>query len=296
MLIRHKPPRELGLDEPLRHPDHAPPVSRRELIARGFRTGAAVVAAPSVLSLLAPRTAHATLSPDIDALKQACGITDGAGKIPFIAFDLAGGANLSGSEVLIGGTGGQLDFLSTAGYGKLGLPGDMVPNSAGPTTFVDTSLGLAWHADGGMLRGILSKVSVAAQANTNGAVIAARSENDTANNPHNPMYGIQKAGADGQLLTLIGSRASDSGGNSMAPMPYDLAYRPTKVDRTSDVTGLVDTGKLAELMAQNDAVAVLESMVRLSGDKLGRVNTNVSRDQAIKTMVECGYTKTAYLA
>ena len=34
MLIRHKPPRELGLDEPLRHPDHAPPVSRREMIAR----------------------------------------------------------------------------------------------------------------------------------------------------------------------------------------------------------------------------------------------------------------------
>lgn len=296
MLIRHKPPRELGLDEPLRHSDHALPVSRREMIARGFRTGAAVVAAPSVLSLLVPRTAQGALSPDIDALKQACGITDGAGKIPFIAFDLAGGANLSGSEVLVGGPGGQLDFLSTAGYGKLGLPGDMVPNSTGPTTFVDTSLGLAWHPDGGMLRGILSKVSVAAQANTNGAVIAARSENDTANNPHNPMYGIQRCGADGQLLTLIGSRASDSGGNSMAPMPYDLAYRPTKVDRTSDVTGLVDTGKLAELMAQNDAVAVLESMVRLSGDKLNRVDTNVSRDAAIKTMVECGYTKTAYLA
>jgi hypothetical protein len=31
----------------------------------------------------------------------------------------------------------------------------------------------------------------------NGAVIAARSENDTGNNPHNPMYGIYRAGADG---------------------------------------------------------------------------------------------------
>ena len=301
MLIRHKPPRELGLNEPLRHPDHPVPVTRRELISRGFHTGAAVVAAPSVLSLLAPRDAHGALAPDIEALKEACGITDGAGKIPFIAFDLAGGANLSGSEVLIGGPGGAIDDqLSTAGYGKLGLPGDMVPsspNAASPTNnFIDTSLGLPWHSDGGMLRGILSKASVLAQASTNGAVIAARSENDTANNPHNPMYGIQKCGADGQLLTLIGSRASDSGGNSMSPLPYDLAYRPTKVDRTSDVTGLVDTGKLAELMAQNDAVAVLESMVRLSGDKLGLVNTNVSRDAAIKTLVECGYTKTAYLA
>jgi hypothetical protein len=300
MLIRHKPPRELGLNEPLRHPDHKRPVTRREMIAQGLRTGGAVVAVPSVLSLLAPRDAHGALSPDIEALKDACGITDGAGKIPFIAIDLAGGANLNGSEVLIGGPGGQLDFLSTSGYQKLGLPGDMVPNApnaASPTNnFIDTSLGLAWHSDGGMLRGILSKASLAAQANTNGAVIAARSENDTGNNPHNPMYGIQRAGADGQLLTLIGSRAADSGGNSMAPMPYDLQYRPTKVDRTSDVTGLVDTGKLAQLMAQNDAVAVLESIIRMSGDKLARVDSNVSRDAAIKTLVECGYTKTAYLA
>jgi hypothetical protein len=37
-------------------------------------------------------------------------------------------------------------------------------------------------------------------------VIAARSENDTGNNPHNPMYGIHTAGADGSLATLIGSR------------------------------------------------------------------------------------------
>ena len=46
----------------------------------------------------------------------------------------------------------------------------------------------------------------ATAANTNGAVIPARSENDTGNNPHNPMYGICRAGADGELLTLIGSR------------------------------------------------------------------------------------------
>ena len=54
--------------------------------------------------------------PDLEALKSSCGIaTQGAGKIPFIVFDLAGGANISGSNVLVGGRGGQLDFLSTAG-------------------------------------------------------------------------------------------------------------------------------------------------------------------------------------
>jgi hypothetical protein len=34
----------------------------------------------------------------------------------------------------------------------------------------------------------------------------------------------------------------------------------------------------------------------MSGRKLDRIDTRVSRDAAIKTLVECGYTKTAYLA
>ena len=80
--------------------------------------------------------------------------------------------------------------------------------------------------------------------------MSVRSENDTGNNPHNPMYGIYRAGADGSLATLVGSRASDSGGNSMAPAGLiDLSVRPTKVDRASDVTGLVDTGQLASLLS-----------------------------------------------
>ena len=54
-------------------------------------------------------------------------------------------------------------------------------------------------------------------ADINGAVIPARSDNDTGNNPHNPVYGVYAAGADGALLTLVGSESRDSGGNSMAP-------------------------------------------------------------------------------
>ena len=95
-----------------------------------------------------------------------------------------------------------------------------------------------------MLQGIQEKAGNRAGF-VNGAVIPSRSDNDTANNPHNPMYGIARAGSDGSLLTLIGSRSSDSGGNSMAPaMMIDPGIRPTKVDRPSDVTGMVDTGKL----------------------------------------------------
>ena len=71
----------------------------------------------------------------------------------------------------------------------------------------------------------------ATAANVNGAVIPARSENDTGNNPHNPMYGIARAGADGSILTIAGSENSPSGGNSTEPvMLMNPELQPTKVD------------------------------------------------------------------
>jgi hypothetical protein len=310
MLIRNKIPRALGLDEPIHHEQtHKRPVTRRDFLAQGFTSGLATIAAPTVFSLFAnPRAAQAALSSDLLALKASCGLdVAGAGKIPFICIDLAGGANMVGSNVLIGGPGGQLDFLSTAGYGKLGLPGDMLPSMTNVTTgtsFTDSRLGLAFHSDSAFLRGILDRIAPATAASINGAVIAARSENDTGNNPHNPMYGIHQAGADGALATLIGSRASDSGGNSMAPAGLiDLSVRPTKVDRASDVTGLVDTGQLASLLSLDDTVAVMEAIQRISDRKLQKVDpkqpwadpkqTTVTRNEVVKELVNCGYVKAA---
>jgi hypothetical protein len=303
MIIRNKPPRKLALNEPIPHENHGRPHSRRDFLGRGLITGAAYITAPTFFSLFAnPRQAEAALSADIETLAQDCGIvTQGAGKIPFIAFDLAGGANLNGSEALIGGQGGQLDFLSAAGYANLGLPGDMTPNNP---SFVNTSLGLAWHSDGGMLRGILSRTAAGTRAGVNGAVIPALSENDTMNNPHSPIYGIATTGSNGSLLTLIGSEPTVSGGNSVAPADMiNLTLTPTVVDQASDVTGLVNTGQLGTLFPDpSDAVSVLESIARISGGtdpsafggKLAQVNM-LTRDTAIKTALRCGYVKSADL-
>ena len=308
MKIRRKSP--LGLNEPLRHPDHPRPVSRREFLAQGLLTGGVAFAGASAFSLFAnPRQAYAALSQDLIDLttkidpktgKIPCSIVPGAGKIPFICFDLAGGANIAGSNVLVGQAGGQLDFLSTAGYNKLGLPGNMTPNtSLGAGSFVDRQLGLAFHSDSAFLRGILERTATTTRANVNGTVIPALSQNDTSNNPHNPMYGIYSAGAQGALLSLIGSDSTDSGGSSLAPSyMMDIKLRPTKVDRASDVTGLVDTGKLVGLLSQADATAVLESMERVSRKKLdtASVLSDATADAVVKDLVQCGYVKAADLA
>jgi hypothetical protein len=280
---------------------HRPPVTRRDFLGRGMLSaGATVVGVSSIFSMFAnPRKAYATLASDIQALAASpCNIRAGAGKIPFIAFDLAGGGNIAGSNALVGGAGGQLDFLSTAGYNKLGLPGNMIPNSSvGAGNFVNTTMGLAMHSDSAYLRGISQRAVMTTLNNVNGAVIPAISQTDTNLNPHNPMYGIHSAGAAGDLLVLIGTEASASGGNSMAPAyMIDPTVNPTVVQRPSDVTGLVNTGSLVGLLNQADAVSVLESVERISAAKLGQVSTNIpSQDVAIKNLVQCSYVDSAYL-
>ena len=295
-------------DAPQLHADHPRPVTRRQFVAQGLMTGAAYTTGASILSLFSnPREALADLSADLDSLLQTpCQIsTNGAGKIPFICFDLAGGANIISSNVLVGQAGGQNDFLSTAGYEKMGLPGDMIPGLIDPTLqlpYANFDLGLGFHLDSAFRRGIMASLTPGNEALINGAVIPARSDNDTGNNPHNPMYGIARAGAgglgaNGSILTLAGTENTDSGGNSMLPAAlYDPELRPTKVDRPLDVANLVDTGDLVGILTKDDATAVMESIYRLSDQKMGQVDTQITRDAVIKQMVRCGYLKAADIA
>src|SRR6202051_1740966 len=279
-LNMSKKSQALGIHDPLRHQDHPRPRTRREFLAQSFITGSATVIGPSLLALLAaPRAARATLAGDISSLLGACGITTGAGKIPFICFDLAGGGNIAGSNVLVGGPKGQLDFLSAAGYSKLGLPGTMVPNPSTTGNNIDSTFGLRFHADSAHLRGMKTRVKTAsALSNTAGTVIPALSQNDTNVNPHNPMYGIWEYGARGGLLDLIGSVSSMSGGNSMAPPTMMIpSAAPVKISSSADSKGLVSTGQLTTLLpplpngTNPDVVNVMESMKRISDAKYSKV-------------------------
>ncbi len=269
-------------DAPLRHPDHPRPVTRRQFLAQGFLGGAAMVAAPSLFGLFRSREAYA------QAVAE-CGISGGGGRIPFLCMDLAGGASVSGSNVIGGGPGGQLDTLDDDGYIRMGLPLDQRPQLAGQ---VNVDLGLAFHADSAFLRGIQSKASPTTLANVNGCLFCARSDNDTGNNPHNPMYGIARAGANGSLVALVGTESSVSGGNSMAPASMmDPANRPVKVDRPSDATGLIDTGRLVELLDQQDAARVMSAIERISELKLARM----TEQAMVEEIVRCGYVESTYL-
>ncbi len=265
---------------PLLHEGHKRPVTRREFLGQGMVAGGAIIASPSLFGLL-----------DGDAEAQACSV-GAAGGIPFIGFDLAGGANIAGSNVLVG-QDGQLDELSVVGYEKLGLPADMTPQGvpAGTQVF-DDSMGLLFHFDSALLRGIRRFASPETLAKVNGTVICARSANDTANNPHNPIYGINAAGAMGALVPLIGTESSDSGGRSMVPAKmFEPSVRPTKVDRPEDATGLVDTGYLSQMLTGEGAGSVMAAIKDISDDKVARM----AEQQAVTDLVNCAYNKSADL-
>lgn len=277
--------KRLGIeaDQPFFHPDHPRPRTRREFLGQGFITGAAYVVAPSLLSMLGVNKANAQAS---------CALTGaGAGKIPFIGIDLGGGANIAGSNIMVGGPGGQDDPLNAEGYQLLGLPLSLSPlNSA--ITALDRTMNLAFHFDSAMLAGILDKAAPATLAKVEGVVIPSRSANDTQNNPLNPIYGIYSAGADGGLLPLIGTLATDSGGRSMNPLAMFLpAVRPTKIDRPSDVTGLVDTGKLTALLGGAGAGTVAQAIQAISAIKVAQIQ----EDAAVKDLVNCAYQQSSDL-
>jgi hypothetical protein len=281
-------------DAPLKFEDHGRPLSRRQFIRQGFMTGSATLLSAGMLGLFAnPNAVLADVAPDLDqlALDIGCDLAGAVNGVPFICFDLAGGANLAGSNVLVGQGGGQMDLLPGQDSSAASLL-----NPSANNDFINDDLKLLFHADSPMLRGILERAPTAV-GSVDGCVIPARSDNDTANNTHNPLYALAMAGARGEVVDLIGSRNSESGGNSMAPPMYiDPEFRPTKVDRPSDVTGMVDVGNLTAILGADDVTAVMEAMARVSHKKLKRVSTGLGNDAIIKDLVRCGYLRAADLA
>ena len=278
---RHDRPNEPEQLEPMYHLDHPRPRTRREFLGQGFLAGSAMVMGPSLFGLLAQ-------SKNAQAQAMTCSLTaGGSGRIPFLCIDLAGGANMVGSNVLGGRQGGFDQFLDLRGYERQGgLPPAMTPIQ--DPTVIDTTFGLPFHATSPFLLGMLSKTTQATRDNTNGMLFCARSLNDTQNNPLNPMYGIAATGSAGGLLTLVGTEPTDSGGNSInPPMWFDPAVRPTKVDRPSDATGLVDTGRLVQMLDTEGADAVMNAVERLSNSKVDRLE--MTEQQVVTDLVRCAY-------
>ena len=113
-------------------------------------------------------------------------------------FDLVGGSNIAGANVIVGGKGGQADILPAGSYATIGLGGGKEPGSV----TVNKEYGLAFHPDSGMLAGMNSVTKATTRANCEGVLFCAQSNDDTGSNPHSPLYWLAKAGLSGSLVSF----------------------------------------------------------------------------------------------
>ena len=202
MLIRKPKPRRCCRYEPIKHRDaHKRPLTRRDFIAQGFLAGAATVMAPTIAQPVResarrrpPRCRRTSVRPHGCRLRRRLVGTQDS----FHLHRPRGRREHGGSNVLAGGQRGQLDFLSTRATPNRACRATWCPSLAESD---GTSLPFIEYEPrarvplGQRVRARHHRAGVRSTApSINGAVIPARSENDTGNNPHNPMYGIASRG------------------------------------------------------------------------------------------------------
>lgn len=262
--------------------------TRRDFLAQGLIASAAAT--------LFPFDAMAQNSCDLSSITAV-----DSPMIPVIILDLAGGSNIAGSNVIVGGRGGQMDQLSEAGNRTLGLLPNESPamagrvrDLAGSTTNPD---GLLFHSQSRLIQGI-DLASQPVRAKTDGILMCAISDDDTGNNPHNPMYWFHAAGARGKLAQLVGTQGGTSGGNSQVPpSSVDLSIAPLLINQPQDVLNLVGLGAR---VSGNNAIApgresfILRALDALSGARVKALSRRQMPD-AVKDLVLCNLEKTQAL-
>jgi hypothetical protein len=271
---------EVKIEETLRpmHHEGHNPRTRREFLSQGFLGMSTYALAPSILGALSS-SAHSAVN---------CPVTGGAVMTPVIIIDLSGGGNIAGSNVMVGGQGGQSDYLPN--YQSLGLPPDFHPSLSGKT---NSEMGLVFHSDSGMLRGIQNTTNALTRANAEGMVFCTSTDDDTGNNQTNPIYWLNKAGAKGSLNQLAGTRQTESGGNTSSPIEsVNPSIQPVKIDSPQDAINLVSVGRIAEGLATSKVEKILDTVSRMSENKIGNINRR-SLPEQIKLLVQCGFQNTS---
>lgn len=265
------------LIKPMYHEGHSLK-TRRDFLAQGFLGMTAFALAPSALELLSSRAfAQETGCPDIKKL----------GMTPVIIIDLAGGGNIAGSNVMVGGAGGQMDYLTN--YATLGLPPDFHPSRPG---MINNEMGLVFHSDSGMLRGIQSIASTSTRSNVDGMVFCTTSDDDTGNNQSNPMYWLAKAGAVGDLRPLAGTNNSESGGNSQAPADsLNPSIAPVRIASNQDAVNLVSLGSRFTETNMGNTSNIIDAAARISNNKLNTISRRSLPDK-IRNLIACSFSQT----
>lgn len=267
-------------------------MTRRDFLAKAAGASVTSLFLPSMTSLLSSVAFGEGCSPK--------GANNGG--VPFICVDLAGGGNIAGSNVMVGGVNGQSHFLPD--YATLGIADARAPRSGSSDLVVKLSPDsqLLFHADSAFYEGLSNELTPTARTKVDGMIFCVRSADDTNMNPTNPLFLIAKSHLQnrykGELAVLVGTQSSSTGGNSAADSKYyDAAMRSVQINNPQSGQGLVDVGVLKNWLGSGSvngevlrgrAEKILASINRLSTTQINQFS-NLDLSSQAKALVECGY-------
>lgn len=223
--------------------DHKAPRSRREFLTSGLIGFATFAMGPNLESIL-------KLSPQ-ELMAQECAHPKMCNSVPYLCFEAAGGMNLPGGNVMVGFGAGedQMDFgtnQSMSDYIKMGLSPAMHPSVSG---MVNSTFGLKFHSTSGLFAGLNAALvpTMAGEPDlrrsVDGIFICAISADDSNANPINTSHMARKAGAQGDLVQILGTQNTATGARSTAPQSeINLLYRPSTLKSFKDGEGLISIG------------------------------------------------------
>jgi hypothetical protein len=227
--------------KPHLYDDHKKPVTRRDFLASGLMGMSTLAFGSTAMALMSNK-----------AWAQANCATTGAfynGNVPFLCIDCAGGMNIAGGNAIMGlaASGFQGEVGSNfSDYRKLGISDEFHPSRSG---MINTEMGLKFHSTSGIFEG-MNEVLAPREGDTkdlrnyvDGVIIGAVTNDDTQTNPINTAFMAHKAGAKGDLVQLVGTANSVSGGNSVAPPDQiDLTKKPSQLTNFNASSGLLSIG------------------------------------------------------
>lgn len=245
---------------------HRSPLTRRDFLTMGAISSSAMLLAPRLLGASSAFAASGC---------EAVGLS-ASNYIPFLVFDMAGGAALPGS-FLVGGKGGSEDLLPS--YDVLGWNPRTVP--------YDKRFGLPMATQiSGFFNALTTELTSDAQAKLRLGSICHRAQDDSDTNPLNAVDLVMRFGyRGGSLLSqAVGTRDSLSGGNSRASL-NDVSLKPLYV---SQMNGLLDSiASKAMQDLPNGSVPIVGEGIRGLGLSQWRSFSEAQRADKIREIGEC---------
>lgn len=230
-------------EEVFLYDDHKKPTSRRDFLTSGLVGFATFAMGPNLNNIL-------KLSPG-ELMAAECAHPKMCSSVPYLCFEAAGGMNLPGGNVMVGFGAGedQMDFgasQSLSDYIKMGLPPGMHPSRTG---MINNTFGLKFHSTSGLLAGLNAALipttvgEADLRRSVDGVFVCAISADDSNANPINTSHMARKAGAQGDLVQILGTQNTATGARSTAPQSeINLLYRPSTLNRFKDGEGLISIG------------------------------------------------------